>query len=60
MWDGAIYQYPWPCAEEKLVFIDALDGRVARGIELEPICKQMLKDARLEATGEAYSSDDDC
>ena len=59
MWAGAIDDHAWPCAEEKLVFIDALDGRVARGVEFETVCKQMLKDARLEATGEAFSSDDE-
>jgi hypothetical protein len=59
MWAGAIDEHAWPCAEEKLVFIDAFDGRVTRGIEFEIVCKQMLKDAQLEATGEAYSSDDE-
>jgi hypothetical protein len=59
MWSGAVYQFPWPCADEKLVFIDAFDGRVARGIEFEAICRQMLMAARLEATGEAFSTDDE-
>jgi hypothetical protein len=59
MWGDALYEHPWPCAEEKIVFIDAFDGRVAHGMELETICRQMLKDARLEATGEAYSSDEE-
>ncbi|KAH6625095.1 hypothetical protein C7974DRAFT_395408 [Boeremia exigua] len=59
MWAGAIDDHAWPCAEEKLVFIDALDGRVVRGTEFEFVCKQMLKKARLEATGEAFSSDDE-
>jgi hypothetical protein len=59
MWAGALYDHGWPCAEEKVVFIDPFDGRVARGMEFENICRQMLKDARLEATGEAYSTGDE-
>jgi hypothetical protein len=58
-WGGALYDHPWPCADEKVVFFDPTDGRVARGVELERICRQMLKDARLAATGEAFSTDDE-
>jgi hypothetical protein len=36
----------WPCAAEDLYFIDARDGRVARGCELEGICKWMLREAQ--------------
>ncbi|KAI4641534.1 hypothetical protein J4E93_007631 [Alternaria ventricosa] len=59
MWAGAIEDHGWSCAEEKLVFTDAFDGRVARGKEFEIVCRQMLKDMRLEATGEAFSTDDE-
>ncbi|KAI4945992.1 hypothetical protein J4E91_007433 [Alternaria rosae] len=59
MWAGALYDYDWPCTEEKLVFVDALDGRVARGMEFENLCSQDLEDVQPEATGEAISSDDE-
>jgi hypothetical protein len=58
-WGGALYDHAWPCADDKLVFFDPMDGQVARGMELERIYRQMLKDARLAATGEAYSSGDE-
>jgi hypothetical protein len=41
------------------VFIDAFNGRVARGIEFEKICIQTLEDAWLGAPGEAFSTDDE-
>ncbi|KAI5380600.1 hypothetical protein J4E82_000557 [Alternaria postmessia] len=59
MWAGATHEHSWPCAEEKLVFIDAFNGRVARGIEFEKICIQTLEDAWLGAPGEAFSTDDE-
>jgi hypothetical protein len=59
MWGGGVYEHPWPCAEERLLFIDAFDGRVARGLELETIYREMLKAARIEATGEAFLTDDE-
>jgi hypothetical protein len=59
MWGEAVYDHPWPCGPENVVFIDSTDGRVARGLELETVYRQMLKDARFAATGEAYSSDED-
>jgi hypothetical protein len=58
-WGMALYDNTWPCAHDKLVFFDPDDGQVARGIELERISRQMLKNARLEATGEAFSSGDE-
>ncbi|KAH8639341.1 hypothetical protein IG631_07111 [Alternaria alternata] len=59
MWAGAAHEHSWPCAEENLVFIDAFNGRVARGIEFETICIQTLEDAWLGAPGEAFSTDDE-
>ena len=59
MWAGATHEHSWPCAEEKLVFIDAFNGRVARGIEFEKICIQTLEDAWLGAPGEAFPTDDE-
>jgi hypothetical protein len=56
-WGGALYEHPWPCTHDKLVFFDPTEGLVAGGMELERICRQMLKDARLAATGEAFSTD---
>ncbi|RMZ69994.1 glycosyl hydrolase family 18 [Pyrenophora seminiperda CCB06] len=58
-WSEALYDLPWPCAFDKLVFFDPWNGQVAKGMELERICRQMLKDARLAATGVAFSSDDE-
>jgi hypothetical protein len=51
MWSEALDEHAWPCADDKLVFIDALDGRVARGLEFEALCKQMLD--------RAFSPDDE-
>ncbi|CAN9132517.1 unnamed protein product [Alternaria alternata] len=59
MWAGATHNHSWPCAEENLVFIDAFDGRVARGIEFETMCIQTLEYAWLGAPGEAFSTDDE-
>jgi hypothetical protein len=59
MWAGATYEHSWPCAEENLVFIDASNGQVARGIEFETICIQTLEDAWLGAPGESFSTDDE-
>ncbi|XP_014561983.1 hypothetical protein COCVIDRAFT_85490 [Bipolaris victoriae FI3] len=59
MWGDATHEHPWPCTEDKLLFIDALDGRVARGLELETICRQILMAMRIEATGEAFDTDDE-
>ncbi|EUC45685.1 hypothetical protein COCMIDRAFT_94758 [Bipolaris oryzae ATCC 44560] len=59
MWGGAVYDHPWPCAKEKLLFIDAFDGRVARGLELETICREILMAMRIEATGAAFDTDDE-
>jgi len=58
-WGGALYDHAWPCAHEKLVFFDPWNGQVAKGIELERIYRQVLKDARLAATGVAFSSGDE-
>ncbi|KAI4707901.1 hypothetical protein J4E89_007530 [Alternaria sp. Ai002NY15] len=44
LWAGALYNYDWPCAEEKLVFIEPFSGRVARGMEFENVCRQDLED----------------
>jgi len=44
VWAGALYDYNWPCAEEKLVFIEPFSGRVARGMEFENVCRQDLED----------------
>ena len=56
MWGGVINDrtYPWPCTDEKLVFIDPTDGRVARGLELEEICQQIVD----MPTGEELSSEE--
>jgi hypothetical protein len=35
----------WPCVAENLYFIDARDGRVVRGCELEGKCTHMLREA---------------
>lgn len=59
MWGDATYDHPWPCAKEKLLFIDAFDGRVARGLELETICREILMAMRIEATGKAFNTDDE-
>ena len=40
VWAGVVYHYDWPCAEEKLLFIEAFSGRVARAMELEDVCRQ--------------------
>jgi hypothetical protein len=58
-WSGALHDHVWPCDGERLVFIDPFDGRVARGFEFETFCRQMLKAARLEADGEAWSTGDE-
>jgi hypothetical protein len=58
-WGMSLYDNTWPCAHDKLLFFDPEDGQVARGMELERISRQMLKDARLEATGEAFSTGDE-
>lgn len=59
MWGGAYYEHAWPCGRDNVVFIDSFDGRVAKGLELETICRQMLKEQRLAMTGEAYSTDEE-
>ncbi|USP74060.1 hypothetical protein yc1106_01334 [Curvularia clavata] len=41
VWAWATCEYSWPCNEEKLLFIDASNGRVARGTEFEAICRPM-------------------
>jgi hypothetical protein len=58
-WSFALYDHSWPCAHDNLLFFNPTDGQVARGMELERICRQMLLDARLAATGVAYSSGDE-
>jgi hypothetical protein len=61
MWSEALDEHAWPCADDKLVFIDALDGRVARGLEFEALCKQMLDRAfslTTSPTGEEWPSFD--
>jgi hypothetical protein len=45
MWSEALDEHAWPCANDKLVFIDAFDGRVARGLEFEVLCKNMVDGA---------------
>jgi hypothetical protein len=55
-WGDATYQYPWPCAIENLTFIDG--HRIARGLELEAIYREMLHEARLANDGVAWDSDD--
>jgi hypothetical protein len=57
-WSDALAEHAWPCAHDKLVFFDPTDGRVARGRELETICRQMLKDAGLDATYENFFYDE--
>jgi hypothetical protein len=56
-WSGALYDHSWPCAHDKILFFDPEDGQMARGMEMERICRQMLMAARVAATGEAFSSD---
>lgn len=58
-WGGALHEHNFPCADEKLLFIDALDGRVARGMEMEKIYREMLMAVRIANTGEAYNTDDE-
>jgi hypothetical protein len=55
MWGGCINEgtHSWPCAAENLVFIDGRDGRVARGLELERICQEIMD----MPTGESSDSD---
>ena len=52
-WGGAItdHNYPWPCADENLFFIDPWDGRIARGLEVEEIFEQMQQEM-LAANGD--------
>jgi len=45
MWFDAFDQHAWPCGDDNVVFIDAFDGRVARGLEFESLCKKMLDEA---------------
>ncbi|KAJ6193911.1 hypothetical protein J3E72DRAFT_406142 [Bipolaris maydis] len=59
MWYGATDEHCWPCAIENLLFIDAFDGRVARGLELETIGRETLMAWRVEATGKAFNTDDE-
>lgn len=58
-WSFAMYDHTWPCAHDKIVFFDPLEGQVARGTELEGICRQILLDTRRELTGVAFSSGDE-
>jgi hypothetical protein len=58
-WGFAMYDHHWPCADDNIVFFDSLDGQVARGMELERICRQMLLDTRRERTGVAYHTSDE-
>lgn len=58
-WAFAVYYHPWPCAVDNIVFFDPLDGQVARGMELERICRQILLDTRRELTGVAFHSSDE-
>jgi hypothetical protein len=52
----------WPCADENLFFIQD-DGEeseeMVTGIELEALCRRMLKEARLADCGEAWSNGDE-
>jgi hypothetical protein len=59
MWGGALYDHPWPCAHENIFFIDPIEGRVTKGLELEKIYRAILKEWRLAETSVAYSSDDE-
>jgi hypothetical protein len=63
MWSGSVNNdFAWPCADENLFFIQD-DGEeseeMVTGIELEALCRRMLKEARLADCGEAWSTGDE-
>ncbi|KAB2106612.1 hypothetical protein AG0111_0g4801 [Alternaria gaisen] len=58
-WAFSMCYVSWPCADEKVLFFDPLEGHVANGLEFEGICRQMLLDRRLELTGVAWHTSDE-
>ncbi|CAN9298256.1 unnamed protein product [Alternaria alternata] len=58
-WGGVTDEHSWPCADDNIVFFDPYNGQVARGMEFERICRQMLLDMRRERTGVAYHTSDE-
>lgn len=59
-WGHATHRYPWPCAIEKVTFIDYRDhNRTAVGLELEDIYRKHINEVRLAEDGRAWDSADD-
>ena len=58
-WAFAMYDISWPCADDKILFLDPSEGQVANGMEFEGVCRQMLLDRRLELTGVAWHTSDE-
>jgi hypothetical protein len=54
-WPKGMQRYAWPCAYEKILFTDP-HGRVARGLELKAVYKQLSKAALLENMSEVSST----
>jgi hypothetical protein len=63
MWAGSVNNdFALPCADENLFFIqdDGMESeRIVTGIELELLCRRMLKEARLADCGEAWPTGDE-
>ncbi|KAI5371729.1 hypothetical protein CC77DRAFT_987358 [Alternaria alternata] len=58
-WAFSMYDISWPCADDKILFLDPSEGQVANGMEFEGVCRQMLLDRRLELTGVAWHTSDE-
>jgi hypothetical protein len=43
-WHGALEDHYWPCGEENVFMIDPDDGRMMRGIEMDEMFDQELKE----------------
>jgi hypothetical protein len=56
-WGGAIEEgtHPWPCNIENLIFTEKDNDQVARGLELERICQEIMD----LPTGETSSDSDE-
>jgi hypothetical protein len=52
-WRGCRH-HSWPCAIENMTFIE--EGRVARGLELEGICQNIMDSQEEDASGGHVSS----
>ena len=62
MWGGNSEHFPWPCADENLLFIEndgMVNEQLLTGPEMEILCKRWRKEARLASGGEAWSTDEE-